>query len=190
MLSIPNIISLVRVFATIVVAAFILKGQMLYAATTFAITCWTDWADGYFARKLGQYSLLGQYLDPIADKIFLTGVFAALAFANFIPIWLFCLVITRDILLVLGAGIIHVNRIEISLKPIFISKVNTVAQMFLVVSTLFFNHPVNLTVIPSGLLDFVVVGFAYLTIITTFLSGISYAWITAVQYSKLLRNKK
>lgn len=190
MLSIPNIISLSRVFATALVAFFIISGQMLYAAVTFAAACWTDWADGYMARKLGQYSLLGQYLDPVADKIFLTGVFAALTVANYIPVWLFSLVITRDVLLVIGAVCIHLNRLNISLKPIFISKANTVAQMFLVVTTLFFDHPVNFSRTPVDVLDYFVLGFAGITVFTTFSSGIAYAWLTATQYTKRLHGDK
>lgn len=181
-LSVPNIISLSRVAATAVVATFILKNHIFYAAITFAITCWTDWADGYFARKLDQNSSIGQYLDPIADKIFLTGAFIALSLAEFIPIWLMFLVITRDIILLIGSMYIWTKKLKIPLKPILISKINTVAQMLLVVTTLFFNQPVNLESTPTSFLDFTVLAFTYISVVTTFASGITYAWLTAIRY--------
>ena len=183
----PNLFSFLRIAATGLVVWLILQNLLVSAAIVFGITCWTDWADGFLARWLDQHSKFGQLLDPIADKIFLTGTFVALGFIDYIPFGVIVLVIARDILLLGGGVIVTFMKLPVSLKPIMISKLNTVLQMLLVVVVLGFQTPASMSIHSPGFLEKVLLLLVYGVIVTTVLSGGAYGWLSAVQ---LMRGKK
>jgi cardiolipin synthase (CMP-forming) len=89
----------------------------------------TDAVDGFLAKRFGMQTELGAYLDPLADKTMLVSIYVALGIAGALPRWLVILVVSRDIMIV-GAVILAwlVDR-PIALKPLLVSKLNTVAQI-------------------------------------------------------------
>jgi len=94
----------------------------------------TDALDGFIARFANQQSLLGAYLDPIADKILLTSAYITLSIPSLnsgvqVPIWITVLVIARDVLIVVMALILYLAAGIRKFPPSVLSKITTVAQV-------------------------------------------------------------
>jgi cardiolipin synthase len=130
-LSIPNLVTLGRILLVPVVIWAITAGEMRVAFGLFLAAGITDAADGFLAKRLGMRTELGAYLDPLADKTMLVSIYVALGIAEALPRWLVILVVSRDIMIV-GAVILSwlVHR-PIPLRPLLVSKLNTVAQIAL-----------------------------------------------------------
>jgi cardiolipin synthase len=114
----------------------------LFAILAFAIAALSDAIDGYIARHYNQRSELGRILDPLADKLLLLSGIVLLSLANetrlpHIPKWLTILVLSRDLLSILGAVIIQHVCGKVTVKPVFIGKAATVLQMSCVIWGLF-----------------------------------------------------
>jgi len=107
----------------------ITAGEMRVAFILFVAAGITDAVDGFLAKRFGMQTELGAYLDPLADKTMLVSIYVALGIAGALPRWLVILVVSRDIMIV-GAVILAwlVDR-PIALKPLLVSKLNTVAQI-------------------------------------------------------------
>jgi cardiolipin synthase len=131
-LSIPNLITLGRILLVPIVIWAISAGEMSAAFSLFLLAGISDAVDGFLAKRFGMRTELGAYLDPLADKAMLVSIFIALAAIEAVPRWLVILVVSRDIMIV-GAVILAwlVHR-PIPLKPLLVSKLNTVAQIALV----------------------------------------------------------
>jgi cardiolipin synthase (CMP-forming) len=96
----------------------------------------SDALDGYIAKNFNAKTDLGAYLDPIADKTLLDGIYIALALAGWLPLWLALLVVARDILIVLGVALIQRRNALYRARPLLIGKINTFAQLSLAACTL------------------------------------------------------
>lgn len=92
----------------------------------------SDGIDGFIAKRFQLRSELGALLDPIADKALLMGVYATLGVTGGLPIWLVILVVARDIMILGGFLLSGVIGEAPSVRPLFISKVNTVLQIALI----------------------------------------------------------
>ncbi|HSM42776.1 MAG TPA: CDP-alcohol phosphatidyltransferase family protein [Afifellaceae bacterium] len=131
-MTIPNFITVARLLAVPLIVWLMIRDLYLLAAVAFAATGISDAVDGFIARRYGQSSELGGYLDPIADKVLLVSVFVTLGFKGVLPLWLIMLAVSRDLLIV-GAVILAwmVNR-PLEMRPHWVSKFNTAAQVLLV----------------------------------------------------------
>jgi cardiolipin synthase len=128
--TIPNIITLVRLVAVPVVVLLIMEGAYGWAFALFVAAGVSDAIDGTIARHVpGQASELGRYLDPIADKALLVSIFVTLGITGGIPGWLVLLVVSRDVLIVGGVLLAWVVARPVPIVPLMISKTNTVAQI-------------------------------------------------------------
>ena len=96
----------------------------------------SDGVDGYIAREFNQRSELGAYLDPIADKALLVSIYVSLGFLKFLPAWLVILAVSRDVMIVTAILLAYVLGQPMRVKPLFISKANTTAQILLALMTL------------------------------------------------------
>ncbi len=92
----------------------------------------SDALDGYIAKRFDRRTRLGALLDPAADKALLTGVYVTLGIAGQLPGWLVFLVVSRDVLIVLGFTLIQATAAPKRFDPLYISKVNTLVQLGLV----------------------------------------------------------
>jgi cardiolipin synthase len=128
-LSIPNLITLARILAVPVILWAITSGEMRIAFALFLAAGLSDLIDGYLAKRFGMATELGAYLDPLADKAMIVSIYVALGIVEAMPRWLVILVVSRDIMIV-GAVILSwlVDK-PVKLKPITVSKLNTVAQI-------------------------------------------------------------
>jgi cardiolipin synthase len=130
--SIPNTLSLLRILLTPLILYFYLNEPETYkAALFFAIAAWTDWADGYTARRFHQTSFLGQMLDPVADKILVMSTFFVFYWTNALPLWVVLLVIGRDILILCVAILLIKHKSQAPIAPIMWGKVSTCFQLLL-----------------------------------------------------------
>ena len=102
-LTVPNVLSFLRLLMVPVFLALIIGGQDGYALLVLVISSVTDFLDGQIARRFHQVSRLGQLLDPAADRLFIFTALVGLAIREVIPWWLFVAIVARDaMLLVLG----------------------------------------------------------------------------------------
>jgi len=102
-LTVPNVLSVIRLAMVPVFLVLILRGQDGFALLVLVISSITDYLDGLIARTFKQISRLGQLLDPAADRLFIFAALIGLAARGVIPWWLFLVIVGRDaMLLVLG----------------------------------------------------------------------------------------
>ncbi len=130
-LSIPNLITLGRILLVPVVVWAITAGQMRVAFVLFLAAGITDAVDGFLAKRFGMATELGAYLDPLADKAMLVSIYIALGITDAVPRWLVILVVSRDIMIVSAVILSWLVDRPLPLKPLPVSKLNTVAQISL-----------------------------------------------------------
>jgi cardiolipin synthase (CMP-forming) len=129
-LNIPNLITLGRILLVpIVVWAIATPGAMWIAFVLFVVAGVSDGVDGFLAKRFGMASELGAYLDPLADKALIVSIYLTLGINDAIPRWLVILVVSRDILIIGGIMLSWVIGNPLKIKPLLVSKLNTVAQI-------------------------------------------------------------
>lgn len=134
--NIPNIITVFRIFLVPLVVWLMLDGRMQTAFILFVIAGLSDGLDGYLAKKYGWRTELGAYLDPLADKALLVSIFVVLGLFSHLPMWLVIAVVSRDILIVGGILLSWGLARPVTVRPLLISKVNTVGQIVLAATVL------------------------------------------------------
>ncbi len=177
-INLPNIISLARLLSVPLIVCLILSNQLMAAFILFTVAGLSDALDGFLARICKSRTTLGAYLDPIADKALLVGVFAALGFTGLIEVWVVVLVVFRDVLIIGGILLLFLFKHTIEMKPLMISKINTVVQLLYALFVLgqgehFLNIP-HLNIY-----------FGYLVALTTVLSGVSYVKVGLNYFNKM-----
>jgi cardiolipin synthase (CMP-forming) len=130
-LSIPNLITLGRIILVPIVVWAITSGQMLAAFVLFLAAGISDAVDGFLAKRLQMTSELGAYLDPLADKALIVSIYVSLGIAGALPIPLIILVVSRDIMIVSGFMLSWLVGKPMPVRPLPVSKANTVAQIVL-----------------------------------------------------------
>jgi cardiolipin synthase (CMP-forming) len=135
-LSIPNLITLGRIILVPIVVWAITSGQMLAAFALFLAAGISDAVDGFLAKRFHMASELGAYLDPLADKALIVSIYVALGIAGALPIPLVILVVSRDIMIISGFMLAWLVGRPMPVRPLPISKVNTLAQILLAVLVL------------------------------------------------------
>lgn len=166
-LNIPNLISFGRLLCVPFVVWLILNGRLLPAFWVFVIACLSDAADGFLARRFNLKTVIGGYIDPLADKALLVCVFVTLGHQGFIPSWLVILVVFRDALIVGGAVLYQLLFGDLTMAPLVSSKINTAVQFLMVSSVLGLSgYGIND--------DMVVAILTVLTTLTTIWSGAAY----------------
>ncbi|HET9818133.1 MAG TPA: CDP-alcohol phosphatidyltransferase family protein [Rhodanobacteraceae bacterium] len=132
----PNLISVLRIASVAPLIATILWGRYETALVIAAVAGVSDGVDGYLARRFRWQSRLGSILDPVADKLMLVGCLVALGWLHEAPRWLVVLVVVRDAVIVLGALAWHRILHAFQVRPSWLSKTTTVAQIGFVVLVL------------------------------------------------------
>ncbi len=135
-LTIPNLLTLVRVVLTPYILVELARGQYMIAGWTFGAAAWTDVFDGLIARRFGAQSKFGQYLDPIADKILLTCIYIGLGLGGAVPGWIVVLIIGRDVWILLLSGIALRFTQFRELQPSPWGKASTFFQIMAAVATI------------------------------------------------------
>jgi len=130
-LSIPNLITLGRILLVPIVVWAITTGGMRIAFILFLVAGISDGVDGFLAKHFHMRSELGALLDPLADKALIVSIYIALGIAGALPIALVILVVSRDIMIVSAFMLSWLVGKPMAVRPLPISKANTVAQIVL-----------------------------------------------------------
>lgn len=141
-MSIPNLITIARILLVPIVVWAIGSGEMLVAFLLFLVAGISDAVDGFIAKRFNMTSEIGAYLDPLADKALIVSIYVALGITEAIPRWLVILVVSRDIMIIGGVMLSWLVGNPVAVKPLLVSKLNTVAQIVfacLVLGALGFN---------------------------------------------------
>lgn len=132
-LTVPNLISFLRICSIPYLAWLITKNNMILALIVLAISAFSDCIDGYIARRWNQVSKLGQILDPIADRLLIIFSTIALAIAKIIPWWALVLVVLRDV--IMAALVVLLAQHDYGPLPVnFVGKAGTALIMLAIVS--------------------------------------------------------
>ncbi|MGV1098934.1 CDP-diacylglycerol--glycerol-3-phosphate 3-phosphatidyltransferase [Thiovibrio sp. JS02] len=165
-MNIPNCITIVRILLIPILVIFLLEGRLLTAFWIFVAAGVSDGLDGFLARALKQKTDFGAFVDPIADKLLLITSFVTLAALGMLPKWLAVLVVSRDILIVGGIGVLMLYDRPFDIKPAFVSKITTFLQLLTVVLHLGQEYVTSL----FAMRDYLIL----LTALFTILSGAQY----------------
>lgn len=128
-LTIPNVITLIRILLTPIFIIFLIQGHYRRALVVFLLAGVSDLADGLIARVWQQKSRLGSYLDPLADKILMAASFVTLSIYWQIPPWLTVVVLSRDVVLGLGVLTFRLADIPLIVRPSLAGKWTTTLQV-------------------------------------------------------------
>ena len=171
-MSIPNIITLARLILVPVIVWLMLSGYMQLAFGAFVLAGLSDAADGYLAKRYNMETELGAYLDPLADKMLIVCIFVTLGVSGALPAWLVLTVVSRDVLIVGGILLSWVLEHPVAIKPVVVSKANTVSQIVLAAVVLA-DEAFMLG------LGFVRIGLIWITAVLTIASLLSYldSWL-------------
>jgi len=131
LVTLPNLITLARLCAVPAAVWLILQHRLDTAFLVFVGAGISDGIDGWLARVRNARSALGAILDPVADKALLVSVYVALAGIGVLPDWLAILVVFRDVVIVGGILVLWVLGQPPAIKPLLVSKLNTVLQIAL-----------------------------------------------------------
>lgn len=170
----PNLLTLLRICLAPFLVAAILGGHFLVGFCLFVTAGLTDALDGLLARWLKQRSMLGHYLDPVADKLLLSTLFLVLMHKDLIPTTVTVLVFGRDVGILLVAAILYAAVGRREFRPSIFGKANTFAQVGAVASVIL--HQITpattwVTMTRAVTID--------ATMVLTVVSGLHYAWMVS-----------
>ena len=167
---IPNALTLFRLILIGPFLLFFYQQNYIDAFYLFLLAGFTDALDGWMARYFNWQSPLGSFIDPLADKLLVASSFISLALINQLPWWLVVLVFMRD--LTISTGVVawyYLVQRKLDFEPTYLSKINTVLQLGLVILCLFelAFPPYSLHLVPTLITK---------TAITTSITYIHYVW--------------
>jgi cardiolipin synthase len=170
LLNLPNFLTLIRIVAIPFFLVLLSSRLYLEALVVFIVGGLTDALDGAVARFTDQQTPLGAYLDPAADKLLVMSSFVMLSLIGALPPWLAVLVVSRDVIILFGYGMIRFlieERLEV--RPSLVGKLNTLLQLVTVGVVLaqlydpqFLDPRLDETLILATAVTTVVSGFQYL----------------------------
>lgn len=128
-MNLPNVVTIARILLVPVLVWAIAAGEMRLAFILFVAAGVSDAVDGFVAKRFGMTTDFGAHLDPLADKMLIIAIFVGLGWFGKIPLWLVILVVSRDILIIGAVMFSLLLGRPIKVRPLWISKVNTVAQI-------------------------------------------------------------
>jgi cardiolipin synthase len=134
--AVPNLLTMLRLFALPFLVIVILDGHWVVGFSLMMVAGITDAFDGLLARWLHQHTRLGEYLDPIADKLLLSTLFLTLTHVGLIPRYVSVLVFSRDLGILLISTLLYVTNILRDFRPSFFGKMNTFVQIVVVVGVM------------------------------------------------------
>ncbi len=135
LITLPNVVTFGRLCAVPLAFYLVLEHRLDIAFFLFVGAGISDAVDGWLARHYGG-NALGAILDPLADKALLVTMYVTLAAVEVLPDWIAILVVFRDVVIVGGVILLGVLGQKVSIKPLWVSKLNTAMQIVLVAAAL------------------------------------------------------
>jgi cardiolipin synthase len=172
-LTFANQLTLTRMLLIPLFVILVVYGHLGWALAVFMTAGITDGLDGLIARRTGQKTSLGEWLDPMADKLLLVTTFVVLTLPNLgltnrLPIWLTVLIIFRDVGIVLTVAIVNLAIGRRTFQPSMLGKTATAVYILTAVAAMLFNVIGHHSVI----FDL----FVYASLMVTLASGLHYIW--------------
>src|SRR5215471_12023446 len=178
-LSAPNQLTLARMVFLPFIVIKLLDHHYGSALILFVIAGFSDGLDGLLARRLHQQTLLGQYLDPIADKMLLSTVFLVLSVVDKIPWKITVLVFSRDVCILLVSGVLYTIAGLRDFRPSVFGKANTLAQVAAVVFVMLLEiYPAHWVKVARRM-------FLNLTFALTIFSALHYVYLVGHRLRKM-----
>lgn len=179
----PNLLTLLRICMAPFLVAAILEHRYALSLGLFIIAGLTDALDGLLARLLKQRTMLGQYLDPVADKLLLSTLFVVLMVQGLIPTRVTVLVFGRDVGILVVAALLYAATGRREFSPSIFGKANTLAQLCAITAVLLQQALLQHALLQEPAALHWVRIFRLLaldaTIGLTVASGLHYAWVAA-----------
>ena len=173
-MTIPNLLTLLRLVLVVPFCYFITAGLQwdVMALLTFVVAAFTDWFDGYYARRFKQMSDAGKLLDPLADKLLVSTAFIAFAADPVVhlPVWTVVVIIGREFLITGLRALLAGKENQTVMSADNLGKAKTAAQMACILVFLVGRGPNSRAFLELGLAIYV------LAVILTLLSGFEYLW--------------
>ncbi len=168
-LTAANQLTLLRMLLVPPFVILMLYNHQGWALLTFFAAAVTDLLDGLIARRTGQKTTLGAWLDPMADKLLLVSMFVMLTLpgigsANRLPLWFTVLVLSRDITIVLTVAVVNLAVGRRTFRPSIFGKAATATYVVTGVVTLYFNF----RGVPSGMVTVLVYASLVISVISAF----------------------
>jgi len=138
-MNIANKLTLARIALTVVFMVFLFSKGLTFkvlALLTFAAATWTDFLDGYFAKKRNEISDFGKFMDPIADKVLIISAFLAFVEMKLVPAWIVLVIVLREFIIT-GLRFIALAKGEV-IEAEMAGKHKTISQMVSIYVILFF----------------------------------------------------
>jgi cardiolipin synthase len=140
-LTLPNLITFLRIGAIPLFLILLTDKQYTEALIVFVLAGATDSLDGAIARLTNSHSALGAYIDPLADKLLLVSAFLILTVLGFVPHWLAILVISRDVIILVGFAVLYfITGRSMAVRPTLIGKASTFFQLLTITLALVGLH--------------------------------------------------
>ena len=171
-----NQLTLLRMLLIPAFVLLVIYGLFGAALATFVVAGLTDALDGLIARRSGQKTTFGAWLDPAADKLLLVSTFIVLTvpglgLTNRLPLWLTVMVISRDVVIVLTVAIVNLAIGRRTFRPSIFGKIATATYIFTAVSAMLFNY--------LGYHSAVFDAFVWASLAITVVSSLHYIWHAA-----------
>jgi len=150
---IPNLICVLRILLVVPIVISLLDSEFTMALMLIFVAGFSDGLDGFLAKRFDWRTRLGGWLDPLADKFLLVTVMLALTSLDLVPLWLTCIVIGRDVVIVSGAIAYNLLIGPFKPAPTIISKINTMLQLLYIVCVIAqqaFGWPSSIAIILTG----------------------------------------
>ena len=175
-LTLANQLTLLRMLLIPAFVILVVYGYLGWALTVFVVAGVTDALDGLIARRSGQKTTLGAWLDPAADKLLLVSTFIVLTIpglglTNRLPLWLTVMVISRDVVIVLTVAIVNLAIGRRTFRPSIFGKIATATYILTAVWAMLFNY--------LGHHSVVVDVFIWGSLAITLISSLHYIWHAA-----------
>jgi cardiolipin synthase len=169
-MGLANWLTILRIVLIPVFVLLLIYRRPGVALFVFSLAALTDMLDGYVARRRGSQSRLGAFLDPIADKLLLIASFVTLTQLRFLPAWIAIVVISRDVILMVGALLVHMLGGRIHPRPTWAGKLATFFQVLTVLTAMLVRY----TRMPTDTAAFAVSSVTWLAALFTVVSGLQY----------------
>ncbi|MBI4756763.1 MAG: CDP-alcohol phosphatidyltransferase family protein [Betaproteobacteria bacterium] len=169
MLTVPNIITLLRVLLVPVIVFLVVERDYGAALAVFLLSALSDLLDGVIARRFNRMSQFGAVLDPLADKLTMLAAVIVLTWQGLLPLWLATAIVVRDVVIVGGAAAYRLLFGRVEMAPTGLSKLNTFLEFALVCMVL--AAAAGYTAVSPGLAPAFV-----LVLLTVTASGLHYVW--------------
>lgn len=133
----PNILSLFRILIVLPMVIILMsptRSAGFFAAALFAIASFTDWLDGYLARRWGIITVLGKFLDPIADKLIVMAALIMIIPYDRAPAWMVLIILSREIIITGLRGVASTEGIVIAASNL--GKYKTIFQIVAILGLL------------------------------------------------------